>query len=419
MKNLNERICVVGGGPSGISAAWFLQQKGYTDITVIERLDRLGGKCNSPEYREKNYEMGAIMGVPNYHVVKELMKVAGVEADGPRLDREFYDAATGEKMIGISKEEMPMLMQQMQKMGELLATKYKGYTDPGHANIHPDLKETFYDFCVKNGVPLCMKVWINPYTAYGYGYFNLIPATYVLQYLDFETMNHFIKKELLTWSKGTQDIWEKLALKLNRHPQMCTKISKIVRKDNKVYVYTNLGKQEFDKIIFTSPLQDLHLYVDVTEDEGNLFSKIKYEDYKVLAGTVENYPGISGYLPGNMMESRAGHVMVYYHRWPNEPEQIISCYVMGNAQEKVFEEDCKNLIIEDMELRGIKIKDVIMFKSWRYFPHVNCDELKHGWYEKVEGMQGEKGTYYAGEIMNFGDIEECVVYSKTLVNRFF
>lgn len=159
MKNFDEKICIIGGGPSGLSAAWFLQEKGYKDITVLERLDRLGGKCNSPVYNEKNFEMGAIMGVPNYHVVKELMKVAGVEADGPKLDREFYDCRTGLQMMGLAPEEIPVLQAQMKRMGELLATKYKGYTDPGHLNTHPDLMETFYDFCMMNEVPLCMKVW--------------------------------------------------------------------------------------------------------------------------------------------------------------------------------------------------------------------------------------------------------------------
>lgn len=417
--NYNEKICIVGGGPSGVSAAWFLQEKGYKDITVLERLDRLGGKCNSPVYNGKNFEMGAIMGVPNYHVTNELMDVAGVKADGPKLDREFYNERTGLKMIGLSPEELPELQKQMKRMGELLATKYKGYTDPGHLNTHPDMMETFYDFCMMNKVPLCMKVWINPYTAYGYGYFNLVPAAYVLQYLDFETMNHFINLELVTWSKGTQDIWEKLALKLNRHPRLCTKITKVTRENGKVNVYSNYGKEVYDKIIFTSPLQDIHMYVDVSEDEEKLFSKIEYEDYKVMAATVENYPTISGYLPGNMFESRAGHVMVYYHRWPNEKDQVIAFYVLGNPQEKIDEEDCKNLILEDTKILGMNIKDIIMYKSWRYFPHINCNEMKKGWYDKVEGMQGQNGTYYAGEVMSFGDIEESVAYSKALVGRFF
>lgn len=46
-----------------------------------------------------------------------------------------------------------------------------------------------------------------------------------------------------------------------------------------------------------------------------------------------------------------------------------------------------------------------MFKSWRYLPHVNCDQLKNGWYNKLEGMQGEENTYYGGEVMSFGNIE--------------
>ncbi|MBV1820693.1 FAD-dependent oxidoreductase [Bacteroidales bacterium MSK.15.36] len=418
-KNYDQKICIVGGGPAGISAAWYLQEKGYKDITVLERLDRLGGKCNSPVYRGKKYEMGALMGVPNYHLTNELMEVAGVKADGPRLNRKFYSEEDGSEIKGISEEEMPKLKAQMKKMGELLATKYKGYTDPGYLNVHPDLTDTFFDFCMKNEIPLVMKVMINPFTSFGYGYFNLVPAAYVLKYLDFETLMNFVNINLVTWSEGTQDVWEKLALKLDRHPKLCTHINKVIRKDGKVYVYTNMGKEEYDSIIFTSPLQDLPSYIDVTEEEETLFSKIKYQDYKVLAATVENYPEISGYIPGNMKESRAGHVMVYYHRWKDEPEQIITFYVLGNPQDKVDEADCKRLILEDAERFGIKIKDIIMFKSWRYMPHVNCDQMKKGWHKKVEDMQGQMGTYYAGEVMSFGNIEETVCYSKFLVDRFF
>jgi protoporphyrinogen oxidase len=418
-KDKNARICIIGGGPAGISAAYYLQLKGYKDITVLERLDRLGGKCDSPVYKDKHYEMGAIMGVPNYHTIYELMAAAGLKADGPKLDREFRDARSGKLMEGISKEEMPELMAQMKRMGELLATKYAGYKKPGMLGKHPDLKETFMDFCTMNGVPLVMKLWINPYTAFGYGYFNLVPAAYVLQYLDWETMNHFLNVELITWKDGTQTLWERLALLLGRAPRMCTKISKVVREGGKVYVYSNYGKEEFDELIVTSPLQDFHCYADATEEEAKLFSKIKTEDYKVLAATVKKYPEISGYMPANMFQSRAGHVMVYYHRWPKEPEQVVAFYVLGDPQEKIGEEECKELIIEDAKTLNVEVKDIVMYKSWRYFPHVNANEMKHGWYEKLEGMQGQRNTYWAGEIMSFSDMEETASYSKQLVERFF
>jgi hypothetical protein len=42
-----------------------------------------------------------------------------------------------------------------------------------------------------------------------------------------------------------------------------------------------------------------------------------------------------------------------------------------------------------------------------------------GWYDKVEAMQGQRCTYYAGEIMSFGDMDETCEYSRELVDRFF
>ena len=34
MTNLNERICIIGGGPAGISAAMYLQKKGYENYEI-------------------------------------------------------------------------------------------------------------------------------------------------------------------------------------------------------------------------------------------------------------------------------------------------------------------------------------------------------------------------------------------------
>ena len=37
----------------------------------------------------------------------------------------------------------------------------------------------------------------------------------------------------------------------------------------------------------------------------------------------------------------------------------------------------------------------------------------------LEAMQGQLGTYYAGEVMSFGDMDETAEYSRELVERFF
>ncbi|WP_035291630.1 FAD-dependent oxidoreductase [Clostridium sp. KNHs214] len=419
-RNFLEKICIVGAGISGLSVAWFLKEKGYKNITVLEKSERLGGKCHSPRFKGRTYEMGAAMGDEiNYNTILDIMEKLNFKGDGPKLNAKIFNHINGEELVGITQEEKPLFQAQLAKMKHLLETKYKGYNLPGHANTHEDLKETFYDFCMMNEVPLCLKVWLNPFTSFGYGYFNLIPAAYVLQYIDWDTVESMFSKKIMTWSEGTEIFCERIAESLDQRPRLNTSISKIERKNNKVYIYTEFGKEEYDKIIFTSPLQDLHDYVDIDDDEKELFEKIITNQYNVYSCTVENFSINSGYYPKNMVQSRAGHVMFYLSRWKDDPEQILTFYILGDSSQNIGDKECRALLEEDLRKFNINLRDVILHKTWRYFPHINSTEMKNGWYEKLEGKQGNLNTFYAGEIMSFSNLEECASYSKTLVKRFF
>ena len=37
----NIRICIIGGGPAGLSAGMYLEQKGYENYTILEKNDRV------------------------------------------------------------------------------------------------------------------------------------------------------------------------------------------------------------------------------------------------------------------------------------------------------------------------------------------------------------------------------------------
>ena len=87
----NARICIIGGGPAGLSAAMYLEKKGYENYMVMEKSDLVGGKCWSPEYKGRRYEMGAIMGVPSYYAVHDVEEFCGITHDGPALMNEFKD----------------------------------------------------------------------------------------------------------------------------------------------------------------------------------------------------------------------------------------------------------------------------------------------------------------------------------------
>src|ERR1700733_3647422 len=51
-KGLNPRICVIGAGPSGITAIKNLQEQGLTNITVFEKNNQIGGNWVFDEHNE-------------------------------------------------------------------------------------------------------------------------------------------------------------------------------------------------------------------------------------------------------------------------------------------------------------------------------------------------------------------------------
>ncbi len=458
----NTRICIIGGGPAGLSAGMYLEQKGYENYTILERLGRVGGKCWSPTYNGKRYEMGAIMGVPSYYAIKDVEDFCGITHDGPKLNRN-YKNSRGDVIEPFEPKKnickIPRLLKmkkQVKKLGELLETKYKGYDLNGHRGVaegryegfavtpgrepvsgeNPNLKDLclpFNEFCRKNGVELIQDIWIGPYTSFGYGYFDEIPAAYVLKYLDFQTCMNFVKINLWTWEQGTQFIWESLNAKLKNPARLNSTIEKVERRDGKVYVTVNGAEEEFDKIIVTAPLfipnqrADGQIgmvdYFDTRDDERELFSKIDYERYDVLAVETkpEDHPEISYYVFDNMVPERMGHLMVYYRRWRETKDQVITTYALRKHKnrEEIPYEKCRETVLEDLKQMHNPASNVINEWSVYYFPHVFAEDYAAGWYDKVEAMQDKYDTFYAGEIMAFGDMDETVEYSRELIERFF
>ena len=458
----NVRICIIGGGPAGLSAGMYLEQKGYENYTILERNDRVGGKCWSPTYNGRRYEMGAIMGVPSYYAVHDVEEFCGITHDGPKLNRNYKNAA-GKVIEPFEPKKnifkIPRLLKmkkQVKVFGELLETKYKGYDLNGHRGVaegryegfactpgrepvsgeNPNLKDLclpFSEFCKKNGVELVQDIWIGPYTSFGYGYFDEIPAGYVLKYLDFQTTMNFVKVNLWTWKNGTQYIWECLDAKLKNHARLNSAIEKIERKDGKVYVTVNGAVEEYDKLIVTAPLhipgtradgqKGFDEYSDIRSDEQELFGKIDYERYDVLAVETkpEDHPEISYYVFDNMVKERLGHLMVYYRRWKDSKDQVITTYALRKHKDmkEVPYEDCRQMVLDDLKTMKNPASNVVNEWSVYYFPHVFSEDYTAGWYDKVEAMQGKYDTFYAGEVMAFGDMDETAEYSRELVERFF
>ena len=486
MANSKDRICIIGGGPAGLACGMYLEKKGYENYTIYEKLNKVGGKAWSPKLtvthngvtEEKSFETGAIMGAITYHAVSEMEEFGGYYHKGPdfkpgepNMRREFrkldgrIDDWTNpkvdfsfKKLVGLLK-----LKKQMKKLNELMQTKYVGYDCYGHIGVakgeyfgiskgvdghcgattensfpnyikgtNPNLKYLalpFSEFCKLNHVEEVQRIWIAPFTSFGYGYFDEIPAALVMKYLDVTTALEFVKLRLWTWQDGTQQIYEHVNAKLKHPAILQTEVVKVERPDGKVLVTTRDAKgkektEEFDKLIVTTPLDYFKNYADATDEEKELFSKIVHERYIDYIATFEEgkSPNISGYMVENMTPERLGHAMVYYNRWQClDRDCPATVYALANHTgdpDKDYDEVQKTMD-EDMARVGFPIKDKHFAQEVYYCPHVSCEDYANGWYDRLEALQGNKNTFYAGEIISFGDMEDTCAASKDIVGRFF
>ena len=65
-------ICIIGGGAAGISTAYSLKKNGYTNVLVLEREGRIGGKCFSLTVQGRSFDLGANYITSSYKNVKKL-----------------------------------------------------------------------------------------------------------------------------------------------------------------------------------------------------------------------------------------------------------------------------------------------------------------------------------------------------------
>ena len=85
-------------------------------------------------------------------------------------------------------------------------------------------------------------------------------------------------------------------------------------------------------------------------------------------------------------------------------------------------DDLLPILEEDIQaLYGnhIKIVHVHAKKRWAYMPHYSLENLKAGYYQLFDSIQGHNHTFYCGGLFNGELVESCIKFSKSLVKRFF
>lgn len=421
------RICIVGAGAAGLSAAHYLRQEGYTNVTVLEKEQEVGGKCHTVHQDGRPYDLGAFTLTWAYKHTLALAREKKIPLTEQPL-RQVFNQRTGEIMsirAALLRDYSMLAVGWATLRYCLLLFKYRTFLrQPGFrglAQTH-ELTIPLGEWVRRKRLAPLLELLRLPVKDMGYGDPENIPVAYILKYVgfwNFFTLMLYGLGWLHRWPKrfkhGFQSLWKGVAADLD--VRLGTTIQRISRTNGRIRLQLagEAAEQEYDHLILACPLdQALPLLADATPAEQRLFGQIRYQDYFVTLGRAHNvrYETIDA-----IHGLRQGHVWEMMRPWP----QSNLCVFYGVGDGQMDGRDIIRFIHEDVPTLypGGYLEDVKTQKQWAYFPHVSAEALRQGYYDELEDLQGNLNTYFTGGLLAFEVVENIVAYSNALVKRFF
>jgi predicted NAD/FAD-binding protein len=443
-KNPQTRIGIIGAGAAGLSAAYFLKQQGYSNVTIIEKEAQIGGKCISMTIDGKSFDLGANYVTSSYKIVQKLAK---------ELKADLYTEANN-KTYNTKKKQFKSLFWAVLGNTSFFKLAWQSLRyiyirwnlndiissdNPGYKGIaaHPELCQPFGDWLKQNGLTELTILFEIPISLMGYGKLTRTPAAYALTYLPvmsfidlgFAAMNTRILGYPKRFKQGYQRFLERLSWTFDTDSiKLNAKVTKVTRGEvisveyiNNVPNENQIIKQtlEFDYLFVAVPQfsATLQTFIDLTPAEQSVFSQVIFDPFIVTTYKMPNCEILSAgtfILP----EPQKGQPFVITRQYADT--DFITIYTRTEVGMEVNK-------AEILEANRDFIKQILCldlcephsFSNFVYFPHVLTESLANGFYDDLEALQGQNNTFYIGGLLNFELVETIMNFSKHIVETNF
>jgi len=456
----DQHIGIIGAGPAGIAAAWFLmKKKGYKNVTVLEAADDVGGKCRTVEYTDSkgvknNYELGAEYVTYAYDTIFEFINAVGETTDTAGEIKIIQGKGKFElaRKNGSIFKILPAALRYLK-----ILKKYEKIIDnPSNAGIAADsfLCQSSEDFITSNNLDALKPVFIVK--QFGYGSFDSFAAIDLMRTIPLSTFRRigiqFIPIVRSFWKRpiaslannGIQSVFRKMANELDREKaeklaglskqkkavltgEKVTNISKVApdKSPSPLLVETTKGKHTFDRVICAVPADVVAGFVDfLSDDMKNHMKKIKYNPYYV--GFIDKPKNNikTGYYQNLIL--KPGEPVEFSKRWK---DSAIMAYGYNYMDEAKFKPGNKQGS-EDLKIEMKQyLKDNMRTDSYTYMqggvdwenyhPHAPIKDLQTGYYDKLEAYQGTDGVFLTGDGMALENLNNSCKHARLIVDKFF
>lgn len=441
----NKRIAIVGAGAAGLTVAWFLKKQGYTNVTVLEKSERIGGKCKSLTFQGRSFDLGANYITSSYTQVRRLAR---------EFDMDMFTETKGHALNPATGELRSLFAATTQKYGVLkvgwqafkfivhrfLIRDQLAPNSPGFlkASENEDLCGPFTTWLEDRGLYALEPMFNVPLTLMGYDKLKQIPAAYALTYMNsktfFNLMMFAVNPPFRGWPKrlelGYERLLQRLAAKLD--VLRGADIKRIDRREGKVVIHYDLKAAklndmeldrhvaEFDSLILACPLT-LHVltpFLDLSSQEQALFEQVKLDPYVVTTYPTSCKVDVSA-VSFMFPRPEIGEPYVVTKQFDDVP--LLSIYTRMNRDKSTTRAQVLENNRKLLHNIGADNPDVELYTydEWPYFPHVFVDSMRNGFYKGLEAQQGVNNTFYVGGLLGFELVETIAEYSRHLVKTHF
>jgi predicted NAD/FAD-binding protein len=270
------------------------------------------------------------------------------------------------------------------------------------------------------------------YVSWGYGYLEEVSALYVFKLMDFYVRTRFGRYrssdrcDAISYIvEGYQRLWERIADPFEL--QLGTDIHAVRRRPRRdaqqggpaqmeITIVYNGGQRQFDALLIACPFDRALNFLDADSRERRVMAQVRHLDFYTIAAAVEGLPPDALVFVGNHLSAtHSGHVVSWYRRWPES--NIVVFYALGRPG--LTADELTAILRQDLAALGARVPKVHGGDHWRYFPHVSTRDIAAGYYRDFEALQGDRQTWYTGELLAFPTVEHVVAYSRQLVKTYF
>lgn len=477
------RIAIIGAGPAGLSTAYYLKKRGYTDVMVFEKLGRVGGLCRTITEGYRSYDLGANYIAPGYRETIKIAKEVGskfckgrkyIAAKVPEdstEDIKYYAIEDAIRRDPSNPDELLPWSVLALALSKYLWQRYKVRhvidqpTFEGVAQHDRDVKDgkdklavSFRQWLINHGIYSLGNMFEIPITMMGYGFLNEIAAPYALKFMDLRTMilglipnGMPILKDRVKWPKrfelGFERFWETVSWGLNVRLDIdIEEIERIVDQDpenpirikftqpDHVFHETKRRRDTlyFDHVILACPLVTdvLDKFLTLSAEENRLFGKVQEYSYCITTFHCDPEPE----MPEPIVclypfsDETIGRPWVAVRLWPENSHmhQFYTRVSIGEDENSVRQRVISEVkkLIKQMGGAVAGSKDVHKnrmhtYDRWSYFGHLSTKDFEEGYFNDIGDLQGKQRTYYTGGATNFELVEAILQHSKGLVEKNF